>query len=154
MQYCVISFLCNAMQCNEKGDTFYRGTDACVFVYDITDAQTLQNIDDWRKTFIEKASDTTAVEFKFALLGNKSDLSSQRAVDTAKGRAFAEERNMLFYETSAKENIGLKDAFMALAIAVSAEPMPAFYSEETAKKIELEEQRVDGSGAACTCTLI
>ena len=51
------------------------------------------------------------------LAGNKSDIeSSKRQVSTAKGKAFAEEHNMIFYETSAKTGAGVKELFQAIAV--------------------------------------
>ena len=40
----------------------------------------------------------------FCLLGNKSDLESEREVSTEEGRAFAVANSLLFIETSARTN--------------------------------------------------
>ena len=37
------------------GVAFYRGADACVLVYDITDAKTFDNLDSWRDEFLIQA---------------------------------------------------------------------------------------------------
>ena len=50
------------------------------------------------------------------LAGNKNDVdSSEKKVSTAKGKQFAEEHNMIFYETSAKTGAGVKELFQAIA---------------------------------------
>ena len=36
------------------GVGFYRGADACLLVYDITDPHSLDNLDHWRKEFLEQ----------------------------------------------------------------------------------------------------
>ena len=40
----------------------------------------------------------------------------KKTVPTSKGKAFAEEHNMIFYETSAKTGAGVKELFQAIAI--------------------------------------
>jgi len=44
------------------------------------------------------------------LVGNKSDMADEkRAVPYAKGKALADEYNIRFFETSAKDNINVED---------------------------------------------
>eukprot|EP00300_Choanocystis_sp_HF-7_P028163 c3357_g1_i1.p1 GENE.c3357_g1_i1~~c3357_g1_i1.p1 ORF type:complete len:125 (+),score=43.84 c3357_g1_i1:160-534(+) len=45
------------------------------------------------------------------LIGNKSDLTQNRQIDSATGRRFALDHNMLFVETSAKEFTNIERAF-------------------------------------------
>lgn len=61
------------------GVGFYRGADACILVYDITDPHSLDNLDHWRKEFLEQVGgglhglgDSSTV-FPFVVLGNKMD---------------------------------------------------------------------------------
>jgi GTPase SAR1 family protein len=59
------------------GMGFYRGADACVLVYDITDPHSLDNLDHWRSEFLEQISggglSDAATHFPFVVLGNKID---------------------------------------------------------------------------------
>ena len=50
-----------------------------------------------------------------ALAGNKSDLSAQRAIETAEAEAYAKEAGLLFFETSAKTGENVKELFSAIA---------------------------------------
>ena len=51
------------------------------------------------------------------LAGNKNYVeASKKTVPTSKGKAFAEEHNMIFYETSAKTGSGVKELFQAIAL--------------------------------------
>ena len=43
------------------------------------------------------------------LIGNKCDLSDQRAVDKERGQLLADEYGIGFMETSAKDNINIKE---------------------------------------------
>lgn len=61
------------------GVGFYRGADACLLVYDITDPHSLDNLDHWRKEFLEQVGgglqglgDASTV-FPFVVMGNKMD---------------------------------------------------------------------------------
>ena len=50
------------------------------------------------------------------LVGNKCDVSQdERKVSTNKGKNFAQENNMIFYETSAKTGDGVKDLFVTIS---------------------------------------
>ena len=50
------------------------------------------------------------------LAGNKNDVDpSEKRVPTSKGKQFAEEHNMIFYETSAKTGAGVKELFQTIA---------------------------------------
>ena len=58
------------------GVGFYRGADACVLVYDITDPHSLDNLDHWRTEFLEHVGgglSDAATNFPFVVLGNKID---------------------------------------------------------------------------------
>jgi len=49
------------------------------------------------------------------LIGNKSDWTDKRAVPEERGKELALELGMEFMETSAKANLGVEEAFFALA---------------------------------------
>jgi len=49
------------------------------------------------------------------LIGNKSDLESQRDVTYEEAKAFAEENGLMFIETSAKTGEGVEEAFLETA---------------------------------------
>jgi Ras-related protein Rab-7A len=63
------------------GVGFYRGADACLLVYDITDPHSLDNLDHWRKEFLEQVGGgggmqglgDSSASFPFVVLGNKLD---------------------------------------------------------------------------------
>lgn len=48
------------------------------------------------------------------LVGNKSDMQSDRVVTYERGRQFAEHLGLEFFETSAKENHNVKQVFERL----------------------------------------
>ena len=49
------------------------------------------------------------------LIGNKSDLEDKRQVSQEEGRSFAEENNLVFYETSALNGNNIEEIFVQSA---------------------------------------
>uniref|UniRef100_A0A6T7LZX2 Uncharacterized protein n=1 Tax=Hanusia phi TaxID=3032 RepID=A0A6T7LZX2_9CRYP len=88
----------------------YRNAMGILLVYDITNEQSFKNIEEWLKN-IEKH---TSQPVNKILIGNKTDLGAQRKVSTEEGRKLAEQLNMAFYETSAKDKSMVDEAFFAL----------------------------------------
>jgi len=99
------------------GVAFYRGADACMLVYDITDQKSFDSLETWMNEFIAQASPKNPKEFPFVILGNKADLAkTKRQVPEAKAQTFCKSKNEVpFYETSAKDNINVEQAFHTVA---------------------------------------
>ena len=93
---------------------FYRGTDCCLLTYAIDDAQSFQNIAMWKKEFLYYADVKDPDTFPFVILGNKSDLSSERKVGMDEVQAWCVMNGKLpHFETSAKDAINVDSAFTA-----------------------------------------
>jgi Ras-related protein Rab-7A len=60
------------------GTAFYRGADACVLVYDITDAGSFAKLETWRQAFITAADIKDAKDFPFVVMGNKADIDVEK----------------------------------------------------------------------------
>lgn len=56
------------------GSAFYRGADACVLVYDMTDAHSFDALDSWRDEFLISAAPRDPDSFPFVVMGNKVDV--------------------------------------------------------------------------------
>jgi len=73
------------------GTAFYRGADACVLVYDVSDAGSFTKLETWRKAFIDAADVKDPRDFPFVVLGNKADLeASKQVVQQAAVQAWCE----------------------------------------------------------------
>ena len=62
------------------GTAFYRGADACVLVYDVSEATSFQKLEQWRNAFITAADIANPKTFPFVVLGNKADLEVAKQV--------------------------------------------------------------------------
>ncbi|KAL6977328.1 Ras-related protein RABE1c [Sarracenia purpurea var. burkii] len=83
-----------------------------LLVYDVTDESSFNNIKNWIRNIEQHASDNV----NKILVGNKADMDeSKRAVPTSKGQALADEYGIKFFETSAKTNMNVEEAFFSIA---------------------------------------
>ncbi|RHY23456.1 hypothetical protein DYB32_009195 [Aphanomyces invadans] len=75
------------------GVAFYRGADACVLVYDITNPASFDKLDSWRDEFLAQAGPREPGSFPFIVLGNKVDQESDRRVSTQKAQQWCKSKN-------------------------------------------------------------
>jgi len=90
---------------------YYRGAMGILLVYDVTDDKSFANIRNWIRNIEQHASENV----NKILIGNKCDLVDKKVIDTARGKALADEYGIKFMETSAKNSINVDDAFTTLA---------------------------------------
>eukprot|EP00826_Nyctotherus_ovalis_P054894 TRINITY_DN723_c0_g1_i10.p1 TRINITY_DN723_c0_g1~~TRINITY_DN723_c0_g1_i10.p1 ORF type:complete len:159 (+),score=46.81 TRINITY_DN723_c0_g1_i10:171-647(+) len=95
---------------------FYRGTDGCIIVYDLTNPATFNSVPKWREEFFNSANLENVQDFPMVVVGNKSDLAVERKVMREKTAKWCKENGELdHYETSAKTAINVKEAFESIA---------------------------------------
>ena len=98
------------------GYAFYRGADCCALVYDITSEKSFEDLTKWRDGFIEHASPNNPNTFPFILIGNKIDKENDRKVTSSKARQWCSQfSDIPYFETSAKENVTVEEAFIEMA---------------------------------------
>ena len=90
---------------------YYRGAQAAIVVYDITNKETFQKAQNWIKELQRQASPNIVI----ALAGNKLDLANKRAVSYEEAKAYADESSLLFMETSAKTAANVMEIFTSIA---------------------------------------
>jgi GTPase SAR1 family protein len=98
------------------GQSFYRNTETCVLVFDLTAKESFDNIEIWRNNFLGSLNLSKDDNFPFILVGNKSDLKDDILVDQEKINYYCEQHNnMPYFSTSAKEKTNLEEMFSKVA---------------------------------------
>jgi len=116
---------------------YYRNAQAALVVYDLTKPSSLVKARHWVAELQRQASPGIVI----ALCGNKADLCAEsedgdvgdadndaegdedgggdaRKVATKEAKSYADEENLLFFETSAKSGLNVNEVFTAIANAI------------------------------------
>ena len=92
---------------------YYRDAQVAILTYDVTNEQSLESLNYWLNELNDKVEIDNML---LCLAGNKNDVdASEKRISTNKGKSFAEEHNMIFFETSAKTGSGVKELFQTIA---------------------------------------
>eukprot|EP01105_Mastigella_eilhardi_P007492 TRINITY_DN1892_c0_g1_i1.p1 TRINITY_DN1892_c0_g1~~TRINITY_DN1892_c0_g1_i1.p1 ORF type:complete len:178 (+),score=48.16 TRINITY_DN1892_c0_g1_i1:439-972(+) len=103
------------------GATFYRGADACVLVYDVTQSATFEHLETWLEEF-KKQAGLQPGRFPYVVVGNKVDLEEARSISLHQGTAWAKQHDMAHFEASAKQATNVREAFQYIAEYVLSDP--------------------------------
>ena len=87
---------------------FIKGTKICLFVYDITNKHSFEEINFW----LEQAKQIADKDVVFGMAGNKNDLIAKQQVNDKDAIKFAEENNIIFGQTSAAKNKSSVDSLL------------------------------------------
>jgi len=97
---------------------YYRGAQAAIVVYDITNAESFERAKSWVKELQRQGNPNIVI----SLAGNKLDLEEQRAVQSDEAQAYSDENGILFMETSAKSAANVNELFVAIAKKLPKSP--------------------------------
>lgn len=88
---------------------------AFMLIYSITNRASLEELSPIYEELVQIKGSTTMQSIPIMLVGNKSDEEdSNREVSTNQGEALAQKWNCGFMETSAKNNVNVKEVFQEL----------------------------------------
>ena len=93
--------------------SYYKDANGIILTYDISNSNSLKNIQNWMKLIEQNAEDGVCK----ILVGNKCDLEN-RAIKTEEGEKIAQDFGMKFFETSAKSDINVDEAFNYLVTII------------------------------------
>ena len=94
--------------------SYYRGAHGIIVVYDVTDLESFNNVKQWLHEIDRYACDNV----NKLLVGNKCDLTPKKVVDYTTAKEFAEQLNIPFLETSAKNATNVEQAFLTMAAEI------------------------------------
>ncbi|OHS94706.1 Ras-related protein Rab-4B [Tritrichomonas foetus] len=120
--------------------SYFRNAAGVILVFDITDRKTFDEVNIWLNDVHKLCSEDASI----LLVGNKSDLSDERAVTLAEAEQFSQQHQTTYLETSAKTGSNVRDAFVTVATALyrtGVKPAPPI------KMNELPTPRTSG----CNC---
>ena len=107
---------------------YYKGANGIILIYDVTNIETFENVKNWIAQIKEEANSNVIIY----LAGNKIDVEEEnKVVKTEDGQKIADELNIKFYETSAKNGINVNEIFEDLVKKIDE-----VYSKEEAPKSE------------------
>jgi len=94
--------------------SYYRGAHGIIVVYDVTNQESFNNVKQWLQEIDRYASENV----NKLLVGNKSDLTSQKVVDYNTAKEFADGLGIPLLETSAKNATNVEQAFYTMATEI------------------------------------
>ncbi|XP_074642522.1 ras-related protein Rab-5A-like [Tubulanus polymorphus] len=124
---------------------YYRGAQATVIVYDITDRKSFQKAKEWVREVQRLANPDIII----ALAGNKSDLKEQRVVSYEEAKQYASGHGFIFLETSAKFGTNVDEIFIEIAKKLPKDFVPRPKSIDPVVPVEEEQEKK--KGGVCSC---
>jgi len=91
---------------------YYKGSDAAIVVFDITSEQSFSKAEYW---ITELQTQTKTKQMLIVLAGNKVDMEDERRVSIEDAKKLADDNGILYFETSAKNNVNVTEMFLEIA---------------------------------------
>ena len=86
---------------------FYRKADGIIIVYDITNKESFEKVQDWVKSVYDNSDNYK--EIQMIIVGNKIDLEEKREVSKKEGLKIGKYFEIDFFEASAKNSEGVRN---------------------------------------------
>ncbi|XP_058654707.1 ras-related protein Rab-28 isoform X2 [Onychostoma macrolepis] len=99
-------------------DKYIYGAQGVLLVYDITNSQSFENLEDWLN-MVRKANEESDAQPAISLIGNKIDLEHMRTVKMEKHQRFCQENGLISQFVSAKTGDSVFLCFQRLAAEIS-----------------------------------
>ncbi|VDM19345.1 unnamed protein product [Wuchereria bancrofti] len=113
---CLIDILDTAGQEDYSAirDNYYRSGEGFICVFSITDTESFEATNEFREQILRVKNSATDSSVPIMLVGNKSDLTNERSVMQLHAQQRAEQWNVPYIETSAKNRINVDKVFYDL----------------------------------------
>ena len=128
---------------------YHRGAHGILLVFDVTNRESFDNLSDWLADVRQYGVEGSPM----VLVGNKADCAN-RQVSEDEAQAFAQKLGCQYFETSAKQNKSVDDAFNALVDSCVKSRMKV-PTTTTKRPLNLEEAQklrtTKTNGGPCEC---
>jgi Ras-related protein Rab-1A len=130
---------------------YYRGAHGIIMVYDVTNYESFEHVEEWLNEVNRHASENTLK----LLVGNKADLQEDKKVPTQDAQRFADKLEISFLETSAKNATNVEAAFLTMAkqLIQAKEASGASRPADNTVNVLTSTKPSGGSGKSC-CLLV
>eukprot|EP01088_Endostelium_zonatum_P008983 TRINITY_DN22177_c0_g1_i1.p1 TRINITY_DN22177_c0_g1~~TRINITY_DN22177_c0_g1_i1.p1 ORF type:complete len:215 (+),score=46.70 TRINITY_DN22177_c0_g1_i1:149-793(+) len=122
--------------------SFYRDAHGVMFVYDITEEKTFEQLESWLDEFSQHwESNDLSAGLSGIVVGNKIDLKEKKRISTDTLKSFGEKHQFSTLETSALSGEGVDEAFSKLvAEIISKIPKDSEGGDKVSQKKDLFSQ--------------
>ncbi|XP_062854545.1 ras-related protein Rab-3C isoform X1 [Trichomycterus rosablanca] len=130
---------------------YYRGAMGFILMYDITNEESFAAVQDWSTQIKTYSWDNAQV----VLVGNKCDMEEERIVSVDNGRLLADQLGFEFFETSAKDNINVKQTFECLVDVICDKMVDSLENDPAAPTgtptTKLTDNPITSQQSDCSC---
>ncbi|KAJ9068748.1 Ras- protein Rab-18 [Entomophthora muscae] len=129
--------------------SYYRGAHGVILVYDVTNRETFNNLEQWFSELNTYCSNKDVIKM---IVGNKVDKETVRAVTRQEGIDYARSMETLFIECSAKTKLGIQQAVEELVRKIIS--TPTLWQKQKSPsviKVADDSSAYDEEGAQCSC---
>ena len=125
---------------------FYKNAKGAILVFDLSDKESFMNLDFWLKS-IKNNSDRELVIF---VVGNKCDKENLQ-VNEEEIREFCENNDLMYFQTSAKEDIKIREVFYELGRKIKENYAKNKSLMENSMSSEFSEVKNEKGCTVCEC---
>jgi Ras-related protein Rab-1A len=119
---------------NAQNRTYYKRADCCVLVYDVTNKDSFDAIENF---YVKEINNLCKENIKVILVGNKTDLKDKRKISNEDGADLATKYKFYFKETSCELNSNVADAFETI-ISMTHNEMMKNKESYLAEKLDIK----------------
>lgn len=123
------------------GPIYYRDSNGAILVYDITDADSFQRVQNW----VKELRKMLGKEIVLAIVGNKSDMERNRVVTQEAADSYAASVGAKHYSVSAKLSKGINELFLDLTKRMLVQN-PVTNGNKKGLTFEAEPTKSEGGG--------
>jgi Ras-related protein Rab-1A len=126
--------------------TFYKGAHAVILVFDLTSKKSYEEMKD---IWLEESIKSCDPDVQFVIFGNKKDLESKREVTKEEVMNFIKDKDILYFETSAKSGENVENAFFKITEKIHEKQKNSIEKTQQPFGSSLEEANLNKKQSGC-----